>query len=53
MRWTTERAFEAVINDTLPQYYANRLYIFSLCSDELPATLVGPWHPDYPLWGLE
>lgn len=40
--------YEAVINNTLSQYYAGRLYISSLCSNDLPEELVGPWHPDYP-----
>jgi hypothetical protein len=53
--------FEAIVNETLPQYYLDCFRSHKLWSDDLPGKrLVGVWHPDYPLmkcrgnfvWGL-
>jgi len=41
--------FEAIVNETLPQYYFNELQILLLYSDKLPRhILVDISHPDYP-----
>lgn len=42
--------FEAIVDETLPQYYFNELQILLLYSDKLPKqVLVDISHPDYPL----
>jgi len=41
--------FEAIVNETLPQYYFNELQILLLYSDKLPRHILADiWHPDYP-----
>lgn len=42
--------FEAIANETLPQYFLDRFQWYKLYSDDLPGErLVDIWHPDFPM----
>ncbi len=42
--------YEAIVNETLPQFHLDRFQWFQLHSDALPGErLVDIWHPDYPM----
>lgn len=41
---------EAIVNETLPQYYLDKLLWYQLYSDDLPRERsVDIWHPDFPM----